>query len=116
MTGGTGFSEPGWKPGKFKELSIEGLQTNLEIIVTRLKAILKGPKKKINADETYKLSNALSGLIRTGLHLQDAEQQRQAMLEQVREEFALIAKQEFQKYPALLEQIDSISSTIKLTD
>lgn len=116
MSEGQQIAHPDWKPGKFRALTTEGLQINLNIIVSRLKQLLRGPRKNIDSAEIYRLSNSLSGLIRAGLALEDREQERAQIVEQVRQEFALIARQEFSKYPALLEQIDAISSTIKLSD
>ncbi len=115
MSEGQQIAHPDWKPGKFRALTTEGLQINLNIIVSRLKQLLRGPRKNIDSAEIYRLSNSLSGLIRAGLALEDREQERAAMLEQIRQEFALIARQEFSKHPDLLTEIEKITSTIRLS-
>jgi hypothetical protein len=115
MSEGQQISHPDWKPGKFRELSTEGLKMNLTIITDRLHKILSSKKKKLDSGEVYRLSLALSGLIRAGLALENRENERQAIIEQVRVEFALIARQEFSKHPELLEQIDAITATVHVT-
>ena len=113
---GVSITHPDFKPGRFRDLSEEGIKTNLTIVVTRLRDIMDGPKKKMNPDEVYKLANALSGLVRTGLLLESREQERQVIVEQVRGEFIALTKSTFARYPELAQQIEEVVASIQVTD
>lgn len=108
--------DPNFKPGKFRELSEEGIKTNLNIVVGRLRDIMAGPKKGMNPDEVYKMANALSGLVRTGLLLEGREQERAQMVEQVRQEFIALTRSTFSRYPELAQQVEEVMSSIQLAE
>jgi hypothetical protein len=113
---GVSISHPEFKRGRFRELSEEGIKLNLSIVVGRLRDIMSASKKKMNPGEVVQLANALSGLTRIGLALESREQERQAIIEQVRGEFVIQARQLFQANPELARQVEEVMSSVQLVD
>lgn len=108
--------DPNFKPGRFSKLSEEGVRTNLNIIVGRLRDIMAGPKKNMNSDEVYKLSNALVGTIKAGALLESREQERAQIAEQVRQEFIALTRSTFARHPELAQQVEEVMSSIHLAE
>ena len=110
------LSTPGWIHGTFRTLSAEALETNLTIITGRLRKILEVPPSDLDTVEIYRLSNALSGLVKSGCVLENKEQERAQIIEQVRAEFIVLTRSQFMQYPELAKQIEEIIAGVQVKE
>jgi hypothetical protein len=103
-------------PGSPEERGSKALRMALSVVTEKLQHLLEKSAAEIDSGEIYKLSNSLSGLIRSGVELGKWELEQRGVVDQVRTEFTILARQTFSGHPELAAQIEEVIAGVEIRE
>lgn len=80
----------------------------LSLVTVKLSDLLEKPAAEVDSGEIYKLSNSLSGLIRSGVELSRWRFEKTGAIEHAKNEIQLLLRQAVSKNPKLVAQLQKI--------
>jgi hypothetical protein len=100
-------------PDRPEEQSSDALSKALQLCTVKMTALLELPANEVDSGEIYKLSVALSGLIRSGVDLSRWRQEREGVMAQAKDVVFLQLRSGAERHPKLAKQLNKICDELE---